>query len=430
LSSQKLNIFQRLTRQWDVLHPYNAVQAMRLAGRPDAAAIDRSLHEMLRELAVGCARVRANRYSIERPPDDSSVPLMQIAAGTTLDELITAELNRPFAGDGAFLRPFLLPASNSYWLGMIYHHWAADSQSIRMLLREWLLRLVDPARARRQTVAPARGGYLRLFGLRAGGWDGVDGFFDALRWSSRFRSVRRIDAAAGGVLHAQFSRHELPDGLVDPLRAFARRRGVTVNDLFLAALAEAADRFVIEPPGQRRHNLALGTIVDLRQRNPHLRATDAADAFGTFLGFTSVTLRPHDLANFDRRVIQIAAQNRQNIRAKTAQTSMIRLTAGVIAGRMMSGHALMEFYRKRLPLAAGISNVNLAETWVADRHPATILEYARASPTGPMLPLVITPTTLGQKLHFGMTSRTAVLDAPQRDAVVRLIRERLIAAAS
>ena len=32
MQSSGLNVFQRVTRQWDQLHPYNAAQAMQLAG--------------------------------------------------------------------------------------------------------------------------------------------------------------------------------------------------------------------------------------------------------------------------------------------------------------------------------------------------------------------------------------------------------------
>jgi hypothetical protein len=36
----RLNIFQRLTRQWDRLHPYNATQAMQLVGPADLQKIE------------------------------------------------------------------------------------------------------------------------------------------------------------------------------------------------------------------------------------------------------------------------------------------------------------------------------------------------------------------------------------------------------
>jgi len=54
----------------------------------------------------------------------------------------------------------------------------------------------------------------------------------------------------------------------------------------------------------------------------------------------------------------------------------------------------------------------------------------RASPAGPMLPLVITPTTLGNRLHFGMTCRESILGPADRAAVAELIRQQLLGLAA
>jgi hypothetical protein len=47
-----------------------------------------------------------------------------------------------------------------------------------------------------------------------------------------------------------------------------------------------------------------------------------------------------------------------------------------------------------------------------------------------MLPLVITPTTLGNRLHFGMTCRESTLNATDRSAVADLIRQQLLGLAA
>jgi hypothetical protein len=432
----KLNIFQRLTRQWDALHPYNAAQAMRIAGDVDDLEAATKLAQTLAELQVGWATLTGRHYVPSAPPGAGDVPLEIMPDGMSLDVHISNELNRPFAVDGGpTLRPFLVRDVGSYWLGVIYHHWAADSASIRALLREWFLRLYEPERARRTAFVPARLGYLRAVGPRSAGWDAVGGLLDAARWSSRFKSVRRLDRSlmdqiAGSGVATHFSRHELPDGLVRLLRAAAKQRDATLNDLFLAVLAYAVDKYVVEQPRFRRHALALGTIVDLRPRSATLKGLDAAEAFGLYLGFTNVVVRPQDLADIERLIARIAAQNRHNNRAKAPETGLLRMAAGVAAGTIMRGESLLEFYRKRLPLGGGISNVNMARTWVDDRHPELILDYVRASPAGPMLPLVITPTTLGNRLHFGMTCRESILGPADRAAVAELIRQQLLGLAA
>lgn len=429
------NIFQRLTRQWDALHPYNAAQAMRLEGPAREADAQAAWQTMLQELKVGWAEVDGRHYAMGAPPTRADLPMVTAAVGSTLDEFISAQMNQPFsAAGGPIFRPFLLGEADSYWLGVIYHHWAADSASIRALLREWFLRMYEPLRARSGPFVPARMGYVRAVGPRAAGWDALGGLLDGIRWSSRFKSVRRmdrplIDQIAGSGSEMHFSRHELPDGIVRTLRSAAKRQRATLNDLFLAMLAMASDRMVLEPERFRRHALALGSIVDLRARSRALMGQDPGDAFGLFLGFSNVIVRPQDLMSFKRLLSRIATQNRHNNRAKVPETGLLRLAAGVAAGMFMSGDALMEFYRKRLPLAAGISNVNMASSWVAAHHPGPILDYVRASPTGPMLPLVITPTTLGNRLHFGMTCRGGVFGPEARAAVVEAVCGRLVALA-
>jgi hypothetical protein len=434
--SLKLNIFQRLTRQWDALHPYNAAQAMRIAGNIEDLEAATKLAATLEELNVGWATLHGRHYTPSAPAAPGDLPLEIMPDGLSLDTHISTELNRPFAIDGGpILRPFLLREAGSYWLGVIYHHWAADSASVRALLREWFLRLYEPERARRSPFVPARLGYLRAVGPRTAGWDALGGLLDAARWSSRFKSVRRLDRSlmdqiAGSGRATHFSRHELPDGTVRLLRAAAKQRNATFNDLLLAVLAYAVDRYVVELPRFRRHALALGTIVDLRPRSATLKGLDAAEAFGLFLGFTNVVVRPQDLADVERLISRIAAQNRHNNRAKAPETGLLRLAAGVAAGKIMTGETLLEFYRKRLPLGGGISNVNMAGSWVDDHHPELILDYVRASPAGPMLPLVITPTTLGNRLHFGMTCRESILNAADRSAVADLIRQQFLGLAA
>ena len=89
-----------------------------------------------------------------------------------------------------------------------------------------------------------------------------------------------------------------------------------------------------------------------------------------------------------------------------AESSVVRLFAAGWYGDRMDDLELADFYRKRCPLAAGVSNVNLNRDWPSCVHPSPLLRYSRVSPTGPMLPIVFTPTTLGRSLEIGFTYRT------------------------
>ena len=125
---------------------------------------------------------------------------------------------------------------------------------------------------------------------------------------------------------------------------------MTVNDFFLAAMAQACDRYVPARHMFRRHDLGLGTIVDLRSRGKN----DLDGAFGMFLGFTSVFVRPHELRDFDRMVRSIAKQTTLHRRAGVPEASMMRMAGGLAFHRFFGDKTkdLVNFYRKRFPLCA------------------------------------------------------------------------------
>jgi hypothetical protein len=420
-----LNIFQHLTRQWDTLHPYNAAQLMHLAGPAETGQIEESWRRTLQELGLGRVQRIGSKYSYS-PASHQDVTVTKFSSQTALEEHLSAEMNRPFSADELPFRAFVLPQPQSHYLGIVYHHWIADSVSIRNLLREWFLRLYEPVEASRVPLRHPTTGYWPLFGPDAAHWDLPGNVLDVFRWSSRLKRARRVENRSFPDLKTRFTLHRLPDGLVDQLLPVARAAGATLNDLFLAAMAMACDQFVAAPPTQKRTDLALGVIVDLRSQS----AEALEKTFGLFLGFTNVLCGIQHLRDWNELVTHIADQNRQNKRNASAQASMLRMLGGRIVGGILPQRRLLEFYRKRLPLAAGISNVNLNRSWVAKYHPDIILDYIRVSPTGPMLPVVFTPSTLGHRLHFGLTHRISVLPNDAAAGCAEIFTNSLISAAS
>jgi hypothetical protein len=83
-----------------------------------------------------------------------------------------------------------------------------------------------------------------------------------------------------------------------------------------------------------------------------------------------------------------------------------------------------------MPLAGGVSNVNLNGSWVEQYYPDPILDYIRVSPCGPLLPLVFTPTTLGRRMNFGLTCRQSVIPPQGAEAMATSFRDRLVQFAS
>ncbi|MGH6692928.1 MAG: hypothetical protein ACREF4_19850, partial [Gammaproteobacteria bacterium] len=57
-----LNVCQRLLRQWDAVHPYNAAHVMRISGRPDPDALESHWRSTLAELGLGAVSTRRGQF--------------------------------------------------------------------------------------------------------------------------------------------------------------------------------------------------------------------------------------------------------------------------------------------------------------------------------------------------------------------------------
>jgi hypothetical protein len=423
MNTARLNVFQRLVRQWDTVHPYNAAQVLRIAGEPELLAIRRAWHATLSALELGPVRVEGLEFHYEAVNGNASKFLVPvIAAGTSLEQHLSGEMNRRFDdADELPLRPFILrePDGCSYDLGIVYQHWIADSAAIRFLLREWFARVYDAAAAIDAPLVLPRSGYWKNFGPQRARWHMGGQLLALFRNWSRFRKVRKLRTQGSADFHMKFTLYRAPSGMLAALLSVARGAGVTLNDLFLAGVAEVCDRYAPARPIPRRRDIAVGTIVDLRARAKR----DMSRVFGLFLGFANVICRRDDLRDWPRLVRRIARQTRAHKENDAPQASAVWMCAALAASRFMPVQETFRFYRKHMPLAGGISNVNLNGTWASHYHPERILEYVRVSPTGPMVPLVFTTTTLGEELMFGLTYRSALFS----DEVARRIASTFLA---
>jgi hypothetical protein len=409
-----LNVFQKVILQWERVHPYNGAQVMTLTSSPPAddleAAWDAALHSLgLGELHLDRGSYYYNGARTPQPPPVPAVP-----AGVSLDDHLSGELNRPFP-EGAPFRPFVRrhPAGAGCDLGVVYRHVVADSVSVRMLIREWFARLFDPARAVDRPAALPRHGYWRHLGPSHAGWTLPGALLSVPRTFSRFRRVRRPDTRKTTDPRTRFLHLPAPTGLPRALRDAASRRGATAHDLFLAAAAVACREHLPFRNVPRRTNLAVGSIVDLR---PYSDA-DLSGTFGLFLGLSHVFCTPADLRDPDRLVRTISAQTRLHKSTRAAASGIVWMYLSTLTRRLVDEDRAYHFYCKHMPLAGGVSNVCLDRTWIADHHPAPLAGYTRMSPTGPMVPIAFTPTSLRDGLSVGLTFRPAVVAPPVANTI-------------
>src|SRR5262249_32143409 len=154
-----------------------------------------------------------------------------------------------------------------FYAGVIYHHWAADSVSVRITLREWFFRVYDPARIQKSPVSFADGGLWKFFGPTGARWHLTDGILAALRLTSRFNTARPVrQEGIDGTVRCEV--HPLPESMINHLKQAAHAHTATINDLFQAALAEACHLNQPTSLESFRHEMAIGTVVDLRPFSP------------------------------------------------------------------------------------------------------------------------------------------------------------------
>jgi len=406
MKTAPLNIFQRLVRHWDTVHPYNAAQVLKIRGPGNHLQVQQAWHDTLAALGLGPVCITGRRYRYESVNGDVAEHAVSALNGqTNLESYLTGELNRRFTSGELPMRPFMLQRDGYYYLGLVYQHWIADSVSIRLLLKEWFLRLYDHSESRRLPVIIPQGGYWKFFGPHRSRWRLGEQILTFLRANTQFRRVRKLQTLGSTDFSMQFALHRVPAGLIQRLLRAARAQGATLNDLFVAAMARVCDKHLPFRYSPQRQDMALGLIVDLRARS----AACLHDAFGLFLGFVSVICRRRDLYQWPRLVKAIAAQTKKQKHTDEARASVVWMCAALAASRFVPKRKTFRFYRKHMPLAGGISNVNLNTCWAHRYHPDPLMEYIRVSPTGPMVPLVFTTTTLGEDFHFGLTYRRSLI---------------------
>lgn len=427
MSDNGLNIFQRLTRRWEAVHPYNAAQVMRIRGRINSDTATAIWGRALRALGLGPVRVHGeSRFSHSVLNGElARYPVRALPQATPLEAHLTAELNRPFDDpEEPPYRPFLLQREEEFYFGVVYQHWVADSVSIRTVLRQWFTLLFDPEAAEAKVLKHCREGYWNLFASRSD-WRLTPTVLASFCSHIRHRRVRKVQTAGKHDYPVRVSLTETPAGVIDQLRPVAREQHVKLHDMLLAAMAESCDRYV---PAQARHNrpdLSVGSIVDLRRHT----SADLSNTFGLFLGFTHVICKRNDLRQWPQLLQAVAAQNRVHKRVGLAQASLVWLLAALVADRFLPQWKLYHFYRKELPMLGGLSNVTLNDTWAARYHPDPLLDYLRVSPTGPLVPLVFSTTTLGPKLSIALTYRQNLFSCDQADEMAASFVQRLRCAA-
>jgi hypothetical protein len=409
------------------MHPYNAGQVMEVSGSPDVERWRQAVQGVLAEMRLGVPR-----FEKQDQLANFCAPAAAVIEETSeeLAAFFCGELNREFKAGDSPIRFCILPkrekvagaGSSAHYFAAVYDHWIADSRAMRELMHRIFERYRCPNSTPQLpalTLDAPR--FKSLFRHHVG----VLTRWTALRESSknvwRHRQGFRVNIRDPLDFESHLHVRQLPDGLIDQVHRYAKARQASVNDVFIAVLAQTMGAFTHEQRARRRRKrmhfprrrIGIGTIVDIRDA-----ASEPLDrVFNLYLSSYTVVLNEPE----NRPLEEVLARTSQTTSALKKSFATVKSFWAMAMARLFWDYSRSARYRslmlhKMVPVVAGISNVNMTRTWADVQHASStaggggegpqVLDYFRISPTGPLLPLVFTLTTIGTRLSLCVTYRT------------------------
>jgi hypothetical protein len=412
----KLNSFQQLMWRWSSLCPYNVGHVVKIEGVADLARWRSAITETIRETGLGIPKVRGDTAEFA-PVDEVAVA---VCSGS-LDEKIEAEMNRSFAPDELPVRFFILEnPDNTHWLGAFFDHWIADSKSFRgimhLILRRYQSPAASPLPALKLDETTLRGhfGFWPSYNFRA--------VMECVRDMRYLRSAYRLPLGDPMDFHYGFHRATVRDGLIDAIRANTKKAGCTVNDIFIAAAAQALGAQTATARDSirtARDRVSIGTAVDIRP----LAQTPADGTLGLLVSYFTVAIRQPEKTALRDLCAQVASETR---RAKSGNRLLHALLNFQFARFFwdISGRrsTRAQMCHRGLPVALAVSNENFTGSWIdvhldAPGEVPRILDYFRVPPVGPLSPVVVMPTTTGDRLSITFGWRKTAFSREQMESI-------------
>ena len=391
----KLNIFQRSMLHWNDLHPYNAVHAVRISGTLDLERVQTAINATLKNRGLTGFTLDASSGKFSYDGGEATCEIKILAANENLAAEIARQLNMPFAANGSFspFRFFVAPEADSFLLGLTYFHAVADAESIIRLMNDFADAYKTNPPTARLNVYPSHAGLWQRPELIAKKIFSAPSFIRALKRSCHV-PCRDANDGTNGV--ALFS---LPPEQLRAVLAAAKNWGVTANDVFLALLLKSLAPLVAPYRARgKRKKISLGCIVNTRR---DLDA-DSRKQFGLFLGSFVTTHAVPEGISLRKLAEDIHGLTKLIKRDKLYLAAPLELRIARFVLSFFSTARRKKLYLKNYPLWGGITNMKLNPLW------PDAPDYFRAVSTGPVTPLVLSVTTVGDHANIGLTYRTSV----------------------
>jgi hypothetical protein len=417
----KLNLFQAAMVRWREMHPYNAVHVVTLPQPLDMPRLEAGIRRQLEGLGLTGLQLDRRRLRYEWTGGAAAAPVTVIAGGAdplaTVHGEIERQLNAAFPPAGRIepFRFFAVEAGAAFHFGLAYDHFVAGGDSIVLLLQRLVEDYCGLARAAsalpRPDLYPPR--YRRLFARQA-----IPLVRGLASWAQLIascrRSVRPRYAKDGdGYNGVAFYRLEAADQA--NLARTARAWDMTQNDVFLAILLKTLSARLQERyRARRRRHLAVGSIVNVRRDF----GASAADGFVPLLAsFRIAHAVPADIGLRELAESVHAETSRVKRRKLYLQTLLAIGMAG-LQWRFLSSEDRERFHAKNFAVWAGVTPLQLNALWPAARGYPFRIGYVRAVATGPLSPIVVALTTLGDVVEIALSFRTAALDRDRAEGIM------------
>jgi hypothetical protein len=144
-------------------------------------------------------------------------------------------------------------------------------------------------------------------------------------------------------------------------------------------------------------------------------------AFGQFLSSFLVSHPVPPGVTLETLARDVHAQTRRVKRRKLYLQTLYLLACGGLAWRFMTPEQHKQMYAKNYPVWAGMTTLNVESIWGEGPGRAPVLHYLRAGSTGPFAPLVMTPASVGECLHIGVSYRTSAFKREDIDRITECL---------
>ncbi len=400
---------------------------VKVAGVADLDRLRRATATVHETLGISRIVPHDGSFDVHGGPFSPLVEAADAAGGDDLAVLAdraTFELNRPFGADRSFpIRLFVLPRAGYHYIGRTYRHWVGDAYSMNSLLCRVLAAYLDVDAPRDLGATnPQCPTFRRTFAtaVRPDRWCAYAA--GTVTELLRFRRCHRASQGDPTDISAHVRFPAWPEDILLRIDAAARRFDVTINDVVLAALAEAIAMSTPERVTDRRRDLALAAIVDLRP----LKAQQLMDRMGLYLGYFNV-ICPAEHHEFEQILRTVHAQSAGAKARKTFLKAGLELQIAASLWPWIPAERRATYFSRHKPLAGAVTNIRVRDSWLAGELGESLGGWWRAASTGPMAPLAVSITTAAGRLTCGITSRSSGFAADAVESIVARFGERLAA---